>query len=77
MAVCHFACFSVLKPMWAEVEDSLAVVGKGPEPQIDQVTELIHRLDVQVSTSEIKWKPNNYTILSANRQINKRGIRLL
>ena len=51
MTVSHLACFPISEAMWAEVEDSVDVVWKGPETQINQVAELIHRLDVCICST--------------------------
>lgn len=56
MTVCNIACFPVFVPMWAKLEDPLAVVGKDPEADIHQITELVHSLDVRVGSTETREK---------------------
>lgn len=52
VAVSHLACFSESEAMRTEVEKEVAVVRKRPEPQVDEVTELVHRFDVRVRSTE-------------------------
>ena len=56
MTVCNIACLPVFVPMWAKLEDPLAVVGKGPETDIHQITELVHSLNVRVGSTEMRVK---------------------
>lgn len=50
----HPASFPVLKAMWAQCENEVTVVRKGPEPKVNQVTELIHCFDVRICSTEIR-----------------------
>lgn len=54
MTVSHPACFSVSEAMWAEVENEVVVVRKHPEPQVNQITELVHCFDICVCSTEMR-----------------------
>lgn len=54
VAVSHLACFPVSESMWAEVENQVIVVWKCPEPQVNQITELIHCFDVCICSAAMR-----------------------
>lgn len=54
VAVSHLACLSVPKALGAQVENKVVVVRKYPEPQVNQITELIHCFDVCICSAEIR-----------------------
>lgn len=58
MTVSHPACFSVPEAMWAEVENEVVVVRKQSEPQVNQITELVHCFDVCVFSTEMRTEAN-------------------
>ncbi len=58
MSVSHLACFSVSEAMWAKVENEVVVVRKHPEPQVNQITELIHCFDVCICSTEMRMEAN-------------------
>ena len=59
MTMSHLACFPKSEAMWAEVPNCVDVVREGPETQINQITELIHRLDVCVSSTVTMLENSN------------------
>ena len=58
MIVSHRACFSEPVAMWAEVENEVTVIWKRPEPQVDQIAELIHCFDVCICSTEMRMWEN-------------------
>ena len=52
MMVDHTASSAEAEPMRAEVEDEVTVVREHPDAHVDQVTQLVHSLDVCIGFSE-------------------------
>lgn len=73
MTVRDFTCFSVSETVWAEVENPVIVVRKGPEPQVDEITDLIHWLDISICSTAKKTEVHIKCYVSISHDSERRS----
>lgn len=54
MTLCYVGCLPEFVSMWTKMKYGLAVVWKNSEPEVHQVAEVIHCLDIWVGSTAMR-----------------------